>query len=38
MILVVDATNKEKFGSVLDEMFKLRARVFGDRLGWEVNI
>lgn len=38
MILVVDATNKEKFGHVLDDMFKLRARVFGERLGWEVTI
>ena len=38
MILVVDATNKEKFGHVLDDMFKLRARVFGERLGWQVVI
>ncbi len=38
MILVVDATNKEKFGPVLDDMFKLRARVFGDRLGWQVSV
>ena len=38
MILVVDATNKDKFGHVLDDMFKLRARVFGERLGWQVKI
>lgn len=38
MILVIDAINKDKFGSVLDEMFRLRARVFGDRLGWQVNV
>lgn len=38
MILVVDALNKHKFHTVLDDMFKLRARVFGDRLGWQVNV
>lgn len=38
MILVVDATNKEKFGTVLDDMFQLRARVFDERLGWDVNV
>lgn len=38
MIIVIDGINQHKFKDVLDEMFKLRARVFGDRLGWEVNI
>lgn len=38
MILVIDAINKDRFGYVLDEMFKLRARVFGDRLGWQVEV
>ena len=38
MIVVVDALNKERFADLLDEMYKLRARVFGDRLGWEVTI
>lgn len=38
MILVIDAINKDRFGHVLDEMFKLRARVFGDRLGWQVEV
>ena len=38
MIIVIDALNKHKYPKLLDEMFKLRARVFGDRLGWEVNI
>ncbi|MBN2629679.1 MAG: autoinducer synthase [Rhodobacteraceae bacterium] len=38
MIIVVDALNKDRFGDLLDEMFQLRARVFGDRLGWEVEI
>ena len=38
MILVVDGLNRHLFGKVLDEMFELRARVFGGRLGWDVNI
>ncbi|SEQ65001.1 acyl-homoserine-lactone synthase [Thalassovita taeanensis] len=38
MIIVVDALNREKFADVLTEMFQLRARVFGGRLGWEVDI
>lgn len=38
MIIVIDALNKNRYPRLLDEMFKLRARVFGDRLGWEVNI
>ncbi|MGX0876070.1 N-acyl-L-homoserine lactone synthetase [Roseovarius sp. MBR-154] len=38
MILVIDALNRDRFESVIDEMFKLRARVFHDRLGWEVSI
>lgn len=38
MIIVVDAVNRDKCGALLEEMFQLRARVFGDRLGWEVEI
>ena len=38
MILVVDALNKHRFVSVLDDMFKLRARVFQDRMGWDVTV
>lgn len=38
MILVIDALNADRFADVLDEMYRLRARVFGDRLGWEVTI
>ena len=38
MILVIDALNQNRFADVLDEMFQLRARVFGDRLGWQVHI
>ncbi len=38
MIIVIDGINQHKFEDVLDEMHQLRARVFGDRLGWDVNI
>ncbi len=38
MIIVIDAINRKKFGAILDEMFRLRARVFGGRLGWEVDV
>ncbi|WP_037311843.1 acyl-homoserine-lactone synthase [Ruegeria halocynthiae] len=38
MIIVIDGINQHKFTDVLNDMFKLRARVFGDRLGWDVNI
>ncbi len=38
MIIVIDGINQNKFKHVLDEMYKLRARVFGERLGWDVNI
>lgn len=38
MLLVVDALNKHKFADILDEMYRLRARVFGDRMGWDVSI
>lgn len=38
MIIVIDALNYDRFGDVLDEMFKLRARVFGGRLGWDVQV
>lgn len=38
MIVIVDALNKQEYATLLDEMFKLRARVFGDRLGWDVRV
>lgn len=38
MILIVDGLNKHKFTDILDQMFQLRARVFGDRLGWQVQV
>jgi acyl homoserine lactone synthase len=36
MIIVIDAVNAHRFGHLLDEMFRLRKRVFADRLGWDV--
>ncbi|MFP4238720.1 MAG: acyl-homoserine-lactone synthase [Rhodosalinus sp.] len=36
MIFVIDALNAHRFGHLLDEMFRLRKRVFADRLGWDV--
>lgn len=38
MIIVIDGTNRHNYTQLLDEMFALRARVFGERLGWEVEI
>jgi acyl homoserine lactone synthase len=38
MILVIDALNQDRFASIIDDMFKLRARVFGDRMGWKVTV
>ncbi len=38
MIIVVDGLNRDRYSRLLDEMYALRARVFGKRLGWEVDI
>ena len=38
MIIVVDGTNRDRYSGLLDQMFELRARVFGGRLGWEVEV
>ncbi|CUH80369.1 acyl-homoserine-lactone synthase [Tropicibacter naphthalenivorans] len=38
MIIVVDGVNRDRYTRLLDEMFALRARVFGGRLGWEVDV
>ncbi|MTJ05157.1 MAG: GNAT family N-acetyltransferase [Sediminimonas qiaohouensis] len=38
MIIVIDGMNRQYYTQLLDEMFKLRARVFGQRLGWDVVI
>ena len=38
MIIVIDALNSDRFGDLLNEMYRLRARVFQDRLGWDVSV
>jgi N-acyl-L-homoserine lactone synthetase len=38
MLIAVDALNRHLFQPLLDDMFRLRARVFGDRMGWQVKI
>lgn len=38
MLFVVDALNKHQFGKILDDMYQLRARVFQDRMGWDVDV
>ncbi|AVO38483.1 acyl-homoserine-lactone synthase [Pukyongiella litopenaei] len=38
MIITIDALNRHRFAPVLDEMYRLRARVFQDRLGWDVDV
>jgi acyl homoserine lactone synthase len=38
MILVVQEYNEKKYRHLLDEMFRLRARVFSERLKWDVRV
>lgn len=38
MITIVDAINAAQHKTLLGEMYKLRARVFADRLGWDVHV
>lgn len=38
MILIIDGLNRDKYAAVLDDMFRLRKRVFHDRLGWDVTV
>lgn len=38
MIYVVDSLNSGTYRSLLEDMYRLRARVFHDRLGWEVKV
>ncbi len=38
MILIVDSLNRHLYPDILEDMFRLRARIFGGRLGWEVDI
>lgn len=38
MIIVVDGLNANQFQGLLSKVFELRARVFRDRLGWDVEV
>jgi N-acyl-L-homoserine lactone synthetase len=38
MITVIEPHNAAEFPKLMEEMFKLRARVFRDRLGWNVQV
>ncbi|MFD1341166.1 acyl-homoserine-lactone synthase [Litorisediminicola beolgyonensis] len=38
MIIVIDGLNKDRYTGLLDQMYQLRARVFADRLGWDVTV
>jgi N-acyl-L-homoserine lactone synthetase len=38
MIYVVDSLNNDLYQPLLDDMVRLRARVFHDRLGWDVEV
>lgn len=38
MIIIVDALNESRHTNILRDMHRLRARVFRDRLGWDVKV
>ena len=38
MTVVIEQQNAHKYSELTDEMFKLRARIFRDRLGWDVQV
>jgi acyl homoserine lactone synthase len=38
MILVIDQNNAHNYSNLLDEMFRLRARIFRDWLKWDVQV
>jgi acyl homoserine lactone synthase len=38
MIVVIEPYNAHEYSNLLDEMFRLRARVFRDRLRWDVQV
>src|ERR1700674_3590224 len=38
MIVVIEQYNAHEYSNLMDEMFRLRARVFRDRLGWDVRV
>ncbi len=38
MILTVESVDRGNHADLIDHMFRMRAEVFADRLGWEVNV
>ena len=36
MIVIVEPYNAEKYVHLLEQMFRLRAKIFHDRFGWDV--
>jgi acyl homoserine lactone synthase len=38
MIVVIEPHNAREYTNLMDEMFRLRARVFRDRMGWDVGV
>lgn len=38
MMLLIPAHNADKYPELIDQMFRLRARVFSNRLGWSVEV
>lgn len=38
MIVVIEQYNSLKYANLLEKMFRLRARIFHDRLGWDVQV
>jgi acyl homoserine lactone synthase len=38
MIVVVEGHNAHKYSSLIDQMFRLRAKVFRDQLRWDVQV
>lgn len=38
MIVVIEQHNTYKYSHLIDEMFRLRARIFRDRLRWDVKV
>jgi N-acyl-L-homoserine lactone synthetase len=38
MIVVIEQYNAHEYPNLMDEMFRLRARIFRDRLGWDVQV
>jgi acyl homoserine lactone synthase len=38
MIFVIEKNNAHKYSNLVDKMHRLRARIFHDRLGWDVRV